>query len=271
MELNTRELQLELLKIIKDFHKICSDNGFAYFMLGGTCLGAVRHKGFIPWDDDMDVGMPREDYNRFCNMANELLPENLELRYYQTSEDSPFHYAKLINRDTTLVEKKYHDYIEGIYIDLFPLDNMTKYSLANKIRFKRILFTHACIMNHCSTEKKSGTIKKMFMAYSKRRNLMKLHRSLEKLMLKENDKTGAFLCNFLGSWKEREFTPVEVFGSPTLYSFEDTSLCGPADADAYLTALYGDYMKLPPIEKQVCRHDYYYVNLGLPYKDYKKN
>lgn len=268
MEVDTRTLQLELLKIMKAYHVACRENRLTYYMLGGTCLGAIRHKGFIPWDDDMDVGMPREDYDRFCQIAKDILPNNLELRFYKTTEESPFHFAKLINRNTTLIEPKYHDYVEGIYIDLFPLDNMTEYNLINKLRCNRIWFKHACVMNHCSTENKSGFIRKAFLRYSKMLDLEKLHETLETLMVRESEKKTKYFCNFLGAWKEREFIPVEVFGNPKLYEFEDSEFFGPENADAYLASLYGDYMKLPPKEKQVCRHDYYYVNLSLPYYEY---
>ena len=269
MHVETRDLQLELLKIMKVFHQICEENGLKYYMLGGTCLGAIRHKGFIPWDDDMDVGMPRKDYDLFCRKATELLPENLELKYYRTDKNSPFHFAKLINSNTTLIEPKYHDYVEGIYIDVFPLDNLVKYNLSNKLRCHKIWFKHACIMNHCSTENKAGIVRKAFLRYSKMRNLDRLHTSLEKLMVKESNMKTAYLCNFLGAWKEREIIPADIFEQPVLYTFENCEFYGPKDTNAYLTSLYGDYMKLPPKEQQVNRHDYYYVSLEKSYKDYK--
>ena len=270
MEIEVSELQQELLKIMKAFHISCINNDLKYYMLGGTCLGAIRHKGFIPWDDDMDVGMPREDYDIFCRNAKDILPDDYELRYYKTTPNSPFHFAKLINKNTTLIEPKYHDYLEGIYIDLFPLDIMTDKNIGNRIRCQRIWFEHACVMNHCSTEKKKGVLKNFFMSYAKFRKLNKMHDCLERLMIKESKDTPLYLCNFLGAWKDREIIPIKIFGEGRLYEFEDTKLYGPEDSDSYLHSLYGDYMKLPPKEKQVCRHNYYYVNLHCPYKEYKQ-
>lgn len=270
MDIDNRSLQMELLKIMKEYHRLCQEFSLRYYMLGGTCLGAIRHQGFIPWDDDMDVGMPRKDYERFCELANKELPDDLEIRFYKTVDNSPFHFAKLINKKTTLIEPKYHDYIEGIYIDVFPLDNMSEYTLSNKLRCQQIWFKHACIMNHCSTESKKGVVRQVFQRYSKIKKLDKLHASLERLMIKENDKEAKYLCNYLGAWKEREIIPVEIFGKGTLYKFEDAFFYGPNNADYYLHSLYGDYMRLPPKEKQVCRHDYYYVSLEKPYREYKR-
>ncbi len=268
MDIETRVLQLELLKMMKVFHEICEKNNLTYFMLGGTCLGAIRHKGFIPWDDDMDVGMPREDYNKFCKIATKAIPKDYELRFYKTAKDSPFHFGKFINKNTTLIEPKYHNYVEGIYIDVFPLDYMSDYKLKNKIRCKKIWFTHACIMNHCSTEKKKGTLRPLFQKFSKLLSLRKLHNTLERLMIKENSKNANYMCNFLGAWKEREFIPLNIFGTPKLYEFEDSFFFGPEDADSYLRSLYNNYMELPPKEKRVCRHEYYFVSLDIPYRNY---
>ena len=270
MEIEVRQLQFELLKMIKIFHQVCQENHLQYFMLGGTCLGAIRHKGFIPWDDDMDVGMPRNDYDRFCKHAKELLPSNLELRYYKTAANSPFHFAKLINADTTLIEPKYTNYVEGIYIDVFPLDNMAKYNTLNRIRSNYIWLYHAMIMNCCSTERKTG-YRKVFQQISKTHNLESLHERLEKMMIVENAKPVNYMCNFLGAWKKKEFIKKDIFGVPILYQFEDTKLYGPCNPDEYLKSLYGDYMQLPPKEKQVCRHDYYYVNMSTPYREFMFN
>ena len=268
MTINTRELQMKLLEMMKQFHEICEHNNLRYYILGGTCLGAVRHKGFIPWDDDMDIGMPRKDFEQFCDHASVFLPDELELRFYRNTANSPFHYAKLINKNTTLIEPKYHNYVEGIYIDLFPLDNMADHSIWNRIRVQRIWFKHAIIMNHCSTEQKKGFARKLFQFYSKQRNLEKLHTSIDELMRADENKESHLLCNFLGAWKDREILPAEVYGEPRLYIFEDTKLYGPTDSDSYLKSLYGDYMTPPPEDKRVCRHDYYYVSFDIAYKDF---
>lgn len=269
MEIETRDLQLALLEMMKSFHQACVEHNLHYYMLGGTCLGAIRHSGFIPWDDDMDVGMPRKDYDLFCKMASSILPQNLVLRYYQNTKESPFHFVKLVNARTTLIEKNYQNYIEGIYIDVFPLDEIERFGFFAKMRAKRIRFNHALIMNHYYTGPAKKGLKNVFLHFSKLVSMKRVHKSLERLMTKEKGKETVYLCNYLGAWKDREIIPKEVFGTPTLYDFEDAQFFGPEDIDKYLTSLYSDYMTPPPVDKRICRHDYFYVDLCMPFSDYQ--
>ena len=224
MDVETRELQLALLEMMKDFHKICCENNISYYMLGGTCLGAIRHSGFIPWDDDMDIGIPREDYDKLCRIANEILPSNLALRYYRNTEGSPFHFVKLINQETTLVEKNYKDYVEGIYIDVFPLDKIKKFGLVQKVRAKYIRLLHVLIMDHYYTGSKKSGIKNVVLKISKKLNIDRVHDKMEKLMTKETNIENGLYCNYLGAWKDREIIDSSVFGKPVLYKFEDVEL-----------------------------------------------
>lgn len=270
MEIDTRKLQLALLETMKGFHKACIENNITYYMVGGTFLGAIRHNGFIPWDDDMDIGLPRADYERLCRIAGEILPPNLALRFYKTTENSPFHFVKLVNTNTTLVEKNYKNYVEGIYIDVFPLDGIERFDIFAKTRAKTIRFLHALIMNHYYTGGSKPGLKNLFMKMAKKMNMKPIHYLMDQLMKKDKNPAPNYYCNFLGAYKDREVIEREVFGKPVLYRFEDTDLFGPEIADAFLTKIYGDYMTLPPKEKRVNRHDYYYVNLDLPFSVYSE-
>ena len=269
-EYSATEIHSRLLKMAKDFHQICMANNMNYYMLGGTMLGAVRHKGFIPWDDDMDFGMPRKDYDYFISMAQKILPEYYELRFYRNAENSPMHYVKFIDNRTTLVEAPYKNYVEGLYIDIFPLDGAGSGSFLDRIRMKRIKVLQGLIINHCTTREKTG-IRKLIKKYAQMRNLEKLHESIEKLMTAKTISDSSLIANYLGAWAEKEIMPKEYMGEPKLYQFEDTEFYGVENADGYLTSLYGDYMKLPPKEKQVFKHNYYYLNYDLPYKCYHVN
>jgi len=266
-EYSAEEIHGRLLTMAKDFHQICVDNNLKYYMLGGTMLGAVRHKGFIPWDDDMDFGMPREDYDRFISISKQILPNHYELRFYKNAENSPMHYAKFIDNRTTLIEAPYRNYVEGLYIDIFPLDGAGNGSFSDRMRMKRINFLQGLIINHCTTREKTG-FRKVLKAYAQMRNLDSLHASVEKLMTAKKLSESTLIANYLGAWAEKEIMPKEVMGTPRLYSFEDTEFYGSNNADAYLTSLYGDYMRLPPKEKQVFKHNYFYLNYNLPYRDY---
>ena len=268
MEIKT--LQQELLKMMKNFHQVCEANNLKYYLLGGSALGAIRHKGFIPWDDDMDVGMPRYFYDEFCKKAQTILPPYLEIRYYKNTNKSPFHFVKLINKNTTLIENSYTNYVEGVYIDVFPLDNMKPNDVFENIRYKLIKISHSFVMKHASTKKQITIKSKIFTPLAKILPLKVLHSFLEYLMTKNTDEKSSAFCNFLGSWGLRELVSKSVFGEPVLYKFEDSEFYGPKNSHAYLTSLYGNYMQPPPKKDQVCRHNYHYVNLNLPYRDYIK-
>ena len=119
------ELKKSELEIFKSFLTVCEKLNVKYYLVEGTLLGAVRHKGFIPWDDDIDVGMLREDYELFIEKATEFLPENLFLQTYITDTEYSHGFAKIRNSQTTFIESNVRDckINHGIYIDIFPLDN----------------------------------------------------------------------------------------------------------------------------------------------------
>lgn len=268
MDIEVKELHVNLLNLMQQFHQICIENNIRYYMLGGTCLGARRHKGFIPWDDDMDVGIPREDYERFCSLAKSKFPNNVELKFYENTQNSPFHYAKFINRNTTLIEQNYRNYVEGLYIDVFPLDGTSEKISQIKTQYRMIWFLHAMIMNHESTSKKNTWYKELFKWGSKLVDLQFMHREMEKKLTQYDLNKSNYIANFLGAWGLKEIMQKSIFGTPTLYRFEECFFYGPEKIDEYLHNLYGDFMKLPPENQRVLRHSYYYIDLNMPYKIY---
>ena len=270
MIISSTELHNKLLSIMISFHDFCVENEIKYYLLGGSALGARRHKGFIPWDDDIDIGIPRDDYDRLAQMDPSCLPENLELRFYQNTKDSPFHFMKLIDKSTTLIEHQYKGYIEGLYVDIFPLDGAANNSLFEKIRRHNIWNTHTLLILHFLSETKSHFIKRIIQQFARLVPANVIHNSLEKQMTRYTFEDSQDIANYLGSWKEREIMPKSILGTPTLYDFEGVKFFGPQDIDSYLRHLYGDYMKLPPEEDRIFKHDYYYLNLDLPYNVYQE-
>ena len=118
------DLQAKLLEMLKWYHDFCVEHNLRYYALGGTLLGAVRHKGFIPWDDDIDVGMPRSDYNKFLALAKEI-PSPYVLETPQSlAKDFVYAFSKIYNTQTTLIEKGKKNIKRGIYLDIFPLDGL---------------------------------------------------------------------------------------------------------------------------------------------------
>lgn len=138
--IDLRELQLLQLEIAKELKRICDENDIDYFMIGGTLLGAVRHKGFIPWDDDMDFGMTVENYNKFIEIA----PHKLDKRFFLQTEESDRNYhnifAKIRMNNTHMIEKVTDKQIihNGIFIDVFPYDSVTEKKVHSKYYMKKL-------------------------------------------------------------------------------------------------------------------------------------
>jgi len=267
----TRELQLKLLDIMKVFHEVCEKHNIKYVMLGGTMLGAIRHKGFIPWDDDIDVGIPREDYERLLKLPASEWPENIRIKTPYNSPDLIFPYSKIMNTDTTLVEDRLDGIIEGIYIDIFPLDGAGNSERSAKLRFLGYYWKQGLLFNNQDYGEKKTALRRLVQRYARSRNVKKLYRSLEKWMRKLDYNKSNIIGNYAGAWGFKEFMPKEVIETPELYDFEHLRLFGARDADRYLKSLYGNYMQLPPAEKRKSHHNFKYINLELPFEEYRKH
>ena len=244
---NIKELHVILLDMAKTFHQICEQERIPYYMVGGTQLGAIRHNGFIPWDDDMDFGVPRLYYSRLKDALRKNLPE-----YYSVldKEDGIIAtgFFKLVDNRTV----HSHHWEEnpnrqfGVNIDIFPLDPL-------KHRWKRKLIdllTKIQMYKVLST--KGRPFFKRLLAYFVKAILFWQNRSgmtefIENYLL-ENE--GPYITNIYGVYGSRETLNAELFGTPVLFTFEGTQLYGVEKPHEYLKAIYGDYMKLPPKEKQ---------------------
>lgn len=173
-------IQDKILSILKEFINICEENNLTYYALGGTLLGAVRHKGFIPWDDDIDIGMPREDYEKFKKIASNVLPEN----YKFLSEDT-LNYKKafsVIRDDSTKIIMNYskEELVESLWIDIFPLDGMPSNALKKKIHSLRYLYARMMVQlsqfNSLVNQKKENRpfIEKIIIAFANAVNIEKI-------------------------------------------------------------------------------------------------
>lgn len=266
-------IQDKILSILKEFISICKDNNLTYYALGGTLLGAVRHKGFIPWDDDIDIGMPREDYEKFKKIASNALPEN----YKFLSEDTS-NYKKsfsVIRDDSTKIIMNYsnEEQEESLWIDIFPLDGMPTNPLKKKYHSYRYLYTRMMVQlsqfNSLVNQKKENRpwLEKVIIRIA---NVVKIEKVVsfswaqKKYLqtIKKYSFNEGFAGNYTGAYKLREIVPSDYFGQPVLLQFEDLKLSCPHKFREYLTAIYGaDYMQLPPEEKRVFHH-YEIISLG---------
>ena len=132
-----RPLQLRILPILEALDNTCREHGMRYFIWAGTMIGAVRHKGFIPWDDDLDIAMPRPDYDKLIAHCREWLPEPFEMVCAENDDVYPLPFAKIQDGSTTLIERMHLKYLGGIYLDVFPIDGAPKGWLAQKWHFGR--------------------------------------------------------------------------------------------------------------------------------------
>ena len=262
-----KEIELEMLKL---FVEVCKKLNLRYYVIGGTVLGTVRHKGFIPWDDDIDVGMPREDYEVFLKKAQELLPEQYFVQTCFTDKEFPANFCKIRNSNTTFIETsvKNRQMNHGAYIDVFPLDwhpdNKKDIKIFN-LKNKYYLFVIA--RSYHKKKKKNykqfvGKILTMFT--SVKRGLKKR----DKLLKSNKGKT--YLANYSGAWGEKEIMPACWYDSGVELEFEGVKVVAPKEYDAWLTQVYGDYMQFPPEEKRVSHHHNEIIDLKKSYKEYVK-
>lgn len=271
------DLQKKLLSLFGWFHDFCVENKITYYALGGTVLGAVRHKGFIPWDDDVDVGIPRADYERLKTIAAQTETGKYMFEF-PDSDDELFAtpYAKLYDASTTLTENYRKPLKRGIFIDVFPLDGTGNTEKESRRFCKKIKNGYNFFMTRVAAVNKNRSGLKNFaiiisrlIPYSicKTRNLRV---NLDKRAAKFNLNDSKFGGNVFGNWGYREIMETSVLGNPTEYEFNGLTIFGVEKYDEYLTNLYGDWRKLPPEEKRITHHDYLELDLNKSYAEEEK-
>lgn len=268
----SREHKAMLLDMLAWFHDFCGQNGLCYYALGGTMLGAVRHGGFIPWDDDIDVGMPRRDYARLA----QLMGEQPHVYYLLETPDSEhadyvFPFSKLYDTRTTLVENTRYGTRRGIYLDIFPLDGAgdsqsdAMMHFASIKRRRNLLLVMATGVRPGRNFLKNLAVLAMRAIPARWLCPKKLLCSIDSLSCSRSFEDCRWVGNMMGAWMERELMPREILGKPAEYAFEHLTIFGPEDAEGYLTRLYGDWRKLPPREKQTPPHNIVFLDLERSY------
>lgn len=246
---------------MKYFHDFCEEHGLEYFLVGGTLLGAVRHKGFIPWDDDLDVVMLREDYNRLVSLADKFLfPFNL--MHLNNDRNYVYPYVKLTNLNLIVEEPTFKPVVSGIWLDVFPLDFTFRSAINQKIHFLLIsLVRKILILKHGAfkTQKRSGGVVKLlksfyfFLKFIPNKALSWTFDFIQ-IILPKYLSNKEFVANLHGAWGNKEVAPTALFKKRRLYDFEECKFWSVDDADFWLKKVYGDYMQLPPKDKRAPEH-----------------
>jgi len=265
-----KECLCNTAKALFDF---CNEHNIQYFACGGTAIGVVRHGGFIPWDDDIDVCMKREDYDRFLEIRNKL--DGGKYKVFAMGDDNYIYpFAKFVDITTTLWEYERYPSIIGAYIDIFPLDTVSDnlgevrsckikyeklfeqylrtfeiYTLIDlfkdlcRFRLKKaILSAYTWIMKPCLTDK----WRKQFFDY-------------EKQWIKQSG--NHIMCHHCVYDVSKEWFPQEFFSDSVTMKFEGIEIKMPVLYDKYLSQLFGEYMTPPPIREQISNHYHFYLNL----------
>lgn len=269
-----KEWNAMILDILKAFMKICKDNGLTYYCCAGTAIGAVRHHGIIPWDDDIDVIMPRPDYDRLLEIAKTADFGEYEIITPYDDETYPLYFSKLSNRNTTLIEDRQIPCVIGLYVDIFPLD-ATDDDVAKarrlKDRYTKIINRLNAVSTHNTFGEYLSLLKKkeewgrfaiktlaFFCRSALRRHLI---RQMDRLShLYDYDKAKNVQV-YTGSYGHREVFPKSWLGKGKEFPFEDTTVLLPECYDEYLRHFFNDYMQFPPVEQRIEKHNRAYLNI----------
>lgn len=269
-----RELQYKLLDIIIDFDMFCRKYGIEYYLASGSVLGAIRHKGFIPWDDDLDVFMTYENYQKFLQLAERELDNT---KYFVQKEDTkgwPMFFSKVRMNGTTYLEynweysKSNHN---GIFIDVFCLNRAPDNQLMRYIQFfaAKVLVAKGLIdRGGYST---NDILKKAVMLFA--RSVM--HGCIKKMALnwvrKYEGKDSSHVCHLFAATNFRHaFFPASYLGNPRYVPFEGVELPVPQYAEKYLEDTFGDYMVMPKIEDRCSSQHAEHLDLCVDYSEYKE-
>lgn len=248
------------LYILLAFDKVCRENHLTYFLDSGTALGAVRHGGFIPWDDDVDVGMPRKDYERFLQVGQDNLSDEFFIQTHQTDPSYKRNAAKLRLRGTLFQEFDDLPFAEnGFFIDIFPFDNVPKNKLAAKLNVAGLRLFTRIIGTWLSHIQSSSHVLRVIQSLIKKipeRQMMWLNDKYVRLCrLYENRDTGHFTSYFWAMSAKKNY----IFDTDRMLpvreiSFEGCSVKIVKDPDYYLQLMYGNYMQLPPENERQGHH-----------------
>lgn len=247
-------LQNEILNNFKEFTRICSLYDLKYYAIGGTCIGAIRHNGFIPWDDDLDVAMPRKDYDKLKKVISKVISPPYEFRDEKGFYHNECHFSKIHNSETTFIHEemlRFEDRNSGIYMDIMPLDGLPSNKIRRNLHLKKLKYLMKLNVWQKNIPETSSFYKKIIISML---SIFPKNFFLN-LYLKNVDKYDFFESKFSSfAWSQRcEKLILEVndFKDFILIDFEDIKMRCPKGYDNYLKTHFGEYMIIPEKHNQI--------------------
>ena len=268
-KLSLRELQLMQLEAMKDIHRVCQKRGIKYYIIAGTLLGSIRHGGFIPWDDDIDIAMMREEYEKFrIIFLEEFDLNNYFLQHYESDVDFRPELMRFCIKNTfsNNVAEMHWNNCKNTYIDIFPLDNvpddkkLRKKQYVGIMHWKKLISLKLYRIN--STDTFISLFVKKSLSFILRLIPLRLaHKKQEELMKKYDFKVTECVCSMASKYNfSKQCMNRRIYGKPTLVKFEDTEFYAPEMPTKYLEHLYGvNYMDIPSVEKRAVPEEVYIV------------
>lgn len=271
MAVQVKELtahQKLLLEMLKDFDSVCKKHHISYQLFAGTALGAVRHHGFIPWDDDVDVILMRSEYERLFNEASGDFDPEI---YYVQQEHSPhwpMPFSKLRRNNTTCIEKyrsRDPQMHQGVYIDIFPCDSLSDHLVTRKLQFaaSKAIIAKALYVRGYETD---SMAKKLFMQFCR----LLPRRPLEAFCMCRHKTAPNMMQTFLAGGRkyQKNMLPRTWLEDTVEIRFEDANFPISAHYDALLTQLYGDWHTPSPPSERKCKEHVAILDLNHPYTEY---
>ena len=252
------KLQNIILNIMKFIDELCEKHHIEYYIIGGTALGAVRHGGFIPWDDDLDIAMTRENYDRFLTICEKEIAQN-DFYLQVGRKNWPLYFSKLRLKGTLFEEVGAGEEIakenRGIFVDIFPLDAASNNKCGRIWQYicSKMLIAQAVSSRHYQT---NSFIKKLVMQLSYPVRFKSIEHFFFNQVTRYNSLKTKYIGDFFEISKLKDASyPNQIWGKPVKIVFENIVLSAPEKTHDYLMFYFGDYMTLPPLENRVCGHD----------------